>query len=207
MRLEIYVEEQSAETALRILIGKILSEKPCDLRFHPFRGKKDLLSKLPGQLRAYSHWIQPDQFIIVIVDRDTDDCHQLKLRLENHAAEAGLTTISRCPKHFHVINRIVIEELEAWFFGDVEALHLAYPRIPASLGKKASYRNPDAIAGRTSKRLEKLLKDKGYHPNGLEKIRAASEIARHMNPDRNRSKSFQVFRDALRSIPQRQSNE
>ena len=44
--------------------------------------------------------------------------------------------------------------------------------------------------------------DAKYHPGGLEKIRAAREISNHMDPDRNRSRSFQVFRDALRSIPQ-----
>ncbi|MCY4526426.1 MAG: DUF4276 family protein, partial [Anaerolineaceae bacterium] len=86
-------------------------------------------------------------------------------------------------------------------------LHQAYPRIPETLGKKAPYRDPDSITGGTSKRLEKLLKDKGYHPRGLEKIRAAREVSKHMDPDRNRSRSFQVFCDALRSIPQRQSDE
>ena len=47
--------------------------------------------------------------------------------------------------------------------------------------------------------------DAKYHPGGLEKIRAAREISNHMDPDRNRSRSFQVFRDALRNIPQRET--
>ena len=47
--------------------------------------------------------------------------------------------------------------------------------------------------------------DAKYHPGGLEKIRAAQEISEHMDPDRNRSHSFQLFRDVLRSIPQRDS--
>ena len=206
MRLDIFIEEQSAEVALRNLIREILPETNHDVRFHPFRGKQDLLVKLPGRLKAYSNWIADNHFLIVLVDRDNDDCHLLKRRLENYAVEAGLKTLSSSHDWFQVVNRIAIEELEAWFFGDVNALHKAYPRIPRTLGKKAPYRNPDAIAGGTSERLEKLLKDKGYHRGGLEKIRAAQEISRHMDPDSNRSKSFQVFRDALKSIPQPQRN-
>lgn len=97
-----------------------------------------------------------------------------------------------------MINRIAIEELEAWFFGDVSALHTAYPRVPETLDQKAIYRDPDAISGGTWEHLEHILKDD--HPNGLEKIRAATEISTHMDPDRNRSRSFQVFRDARREI-------
>lgn len=207
MRLDIFVEEQSAEAALRNLIHRILPETNLEVRFHSFRGKQDLLSKLPGQLRAYNQWIADNHFLIVLVDRDADDCQNLKRRLESYAAEAGLKTLSSSPEQFHAINRIAIEELEAWFFGDVDALHEAYPRIPCSLGKRVPYRNPDAIPGGASERLELLLKSKGYHRGGLQKIRAAQEISRHMDPDRNRSKSFQVFRDALRRIPQRQSDQ
>ncbi len=207
MRLDIFVEEQSAEAALRNLIYKILPEAKIDVRFHPFRGKQDLLDKLPGQLRAYSQWIADNHFLIVLVDRDKNDCQYLKRRLESYAAEAGLTTLSSSPEHFHVINRIAIEELEAWFFGDAGALHKAFPRVPISLGKKAPYRDPDAISGGTSQRLEKLLRDNGYFRGGLQKIRAAREISQHMNPDRNRSRSFQVFRDALRRIPQSEKGE
>ena len=205
MRLDIFIEEQSAEVTLRNLIRKILPETNHDVRFHPFRGKQDLLAKLPGRLKAYSNWIADNHFLIVLVDRDNDDCHLLKRRLENYAIEAGLKTLSSSHNRFQVVNRIAIEELEAWFFGDVEAMRMAYPRIPKTLSKRAPYRDPDAITGGTSERLEKLLMDAKYHPGGLEKIRAAQEISRHMDPDSNRSRSFQVFRDALRSIPQRES--
>lgn len=200
MRLDFFLEEQSAEAALRNLVNKILPNTD-DVHFHAFRGKPDLINKLPGRLKAYRTWIANDHKLVILVDRDSDECHQLKKRLEHIATDAGLKTFTNSPDQFHVINRIVIEELEAWFFGDVEALHKAYPRVPITLGKKAPYRDPDAIAGGTSERLEKLLKDKGHHPGGLEKIRAARDISRHMDPDRNRSKSFQVFRDALRRIP------
>ena len=203
MWMEFFLEEQSAAELIYSLVPKILPN--VNFEIHPFDGKPDLLKNLPNRLKAYSSWDADDHFIVVLVDRDNDDCHKLKSLLETFAADAGLKTRSSSPDQFHVINRIAIEELEAWFFGDVEALHKAYPRVPKTLGKKAPYRDPDAITGGTSERLEKLLMDAKYHPGGLEKIRAAQEISEHMDPDRNRSHSFQLFRDVLRSIPQRDS--
>jgi hypothetical protein len=37
----------------------------------------------------------------------------------------------------------------------------------------------------------------GYFPNGLAKIAAAKNISEKMTPERNRSKSFQIFRQGL----------
>ena len=133
-----------------------------------------------------------------LIDRDDQDCIQLKSHLEHITHEAGLTTRSNSPSQFQVINRLAIEELEAWFFGDVEALVAAYSRVDPHLARQAPYRDPDAIRSGTWEKLELILKP--HHPGGLEKIRAAEEISRHMQPDRNRSKSFQVFRDALIDI-------
>jgi hypothetical protein len=93
---------------------------------------------------------------------------------------------------------MAIEELEAWYFGDGEVLVAAYPRIDPHLAQQATFRDPDAITGGTWERLETLLKY--YHPGGLEKVRAAEEISNHMLPERNQSKSFQVFRSALLNL-------
>ena len=196
MWLEFLVEEQSAEAALQNLVPLILPK--IGFRIHSFRGKRDFLRKLPERLRGYRNWIQKDHKIIVLIDCDQYDCYELKNRLESVASMAGLTTLSRSPDNFQIINRIAIEELEAWFFGDVTAIRKAYPRIPETLDKKAPFRSPDAIKGGTWEQLERVLKHD--HPGGLEKIRAASEISRYMDPDRNRSPSFQVFRDALRIL-------
>jgi len=198
MLLEFFVEEQSAEAALINLIPIILAEHEFEYEIYTFQGKADLLRKLPKRLSAYKHWIDDNHCIIVLVDRDDEDCHQLKHKLEVIASEVGLVTRSASPNQLHIVNRIAIEELEAWFFGDVAAMKKAYPRISQTLDKKAAYRDPDAISGGTWERLEKLLID--YHPGGLEKIRAAEEISRHMAPDNNCSKSFQVFRDSLKRI-------
>jgi hypothetical protein len=44
---------------------------------------------------------------------------KLKEQLQQIAVAAGLLTRTHAPHNFRVINRIAIEELEAWFFGDV----------------------------------------------------------------------------------------
>lgn len=91
----------------------------------------------------------------------------------------------------------LVEELEAWFFGDVQALVTAYPGVSPHLATQAKYRDPDAITGGTWEALEKVLQRAGYHQGGLEKVKAAREISLHMNPLDNRSKSFQIFYEGL----------
>lgn len=196
MHLEFLLEEPSATEALRILLPKIIGAQ-ATYDIHPFQGKTDLLGKLPRRLRGYKHW-QGDLRVLLLIDRDDQDCRQLKAQLEAIAHSTGVATKSApAPDgRFLVINRIVVRELEAWFFGDVAALVTAYPRLSRKKLSKAKYRDPDAISD-TWEALEKVLQEVGEHLGGLEKIRAAREIAAHMDPQRNRSASFCLFRDTL----------
>lgn len=101
-----------------------------------------------------------------------------------------------------MINRIVIEELEAWFFGDADALRSAYPGVSSTLERKAAYRDPDAIQGGTWEALQRVLQRAGYYKGvkALPKLETAGRIAQHMDPARNRSRSFQVFRAGIESL-------
>ena len=101
---------------------------------------------------------------------------------------------------FQGVNRNAIEELEAWFFGDPAAVGAAYPGVPKTLGRRAPFRDPDAIEGGTWEALERVLQKAGHHLGGLRKVQAARDIARHMDPERSRSRSFRVFRDAIRGL-------
>ena len=103
-------------------------------------------------------------------------------------------------KPYSLINRLAIEELEAWYFGDWDAVKSAYPRGSAKIPQQAKYREPDAIAGGTWETFERILKKAGYFKTGLRKIEAARTVASYMNPARNRSPSFQVLRKALLEI-------
>jgi hypothetical protein len=197
VHVEVFVEEQSAAAALAVLLPRILPAA-ATWRLHPHRGKKDLLQKLPSRLRAYSHWLPRDWRILVLVDKDRDDCHVLKEQLNRKTQAAGLhPTRSRGTQGIQVLNRLAIEELEAWFFGDVPAICAAYPGVPTTLAAQARYREPDAIAGGTWEALERVLRRAGHHTSGLRKVEAAGAIASHMDPGRNRSPSFQCFRDGL----------
>jgi hypothetical protein len=192
MHLEVFVEEPSAKEVLDRILPKILGSEH-SFEVHPFRDKQELLREIPKRLKAYAKWMPEDWRIVVLVDEDREDCRALKRRLVDAVAAAGLSG--------RVLCRIAVEELEAWFFGDVEALRAAYPKIPAGLHNRKKYRDPDAIAGGTWEVLDWLLRKHGYRA-GLIKTDAARRIAEHMIPDRNRSHSFQVFRSGLERLVQ-----
>ena len=197
--LEVLVEEPSMEAALRVLLPRVLG----DLSFgvYPYQCKEDLLKRLPKRLRGYSSWLPDDYRIVVVVDRDDDDCRTLKRRLEKMASDAGLRSRSRAAgPSYQVVNRLAIEELEAWYFGDWDAVRVAYPRVPETIPNQANYRDPDAIAGGTWEAFERVLKRAGYFQTGLRKIEAARAIAEHWQLEGNRSHSFRVFLDVLQEL-------
>ena len=197
--IDFIVEEPSMEAFLRFLLPRLLAD--VSFSVFPFQGKDQLLQRLPGRLQGYAAWLPETRRIVVMVDRDDDDCHALKRELERFAELAGLPTRSRqTASRFAVVNRIAIEELEAWYFGDWEAVRNAYPSVPRNTPRQASYRDPDGIVGGTWEAFERILQRSGYFRTGLRKIEAAQAIAPHIDPARNRSKSFQVFRDAIREL-------
>jgi len=187
------------ESALRVLLPKIIGSLSFEV--YPHQCKEELLQHLPERLKGYASWIPPGWRILVVVDRDDDDCAKLRARLDRMAADAGLLTKSAARKgSFAVVNRLAIEELEAWYFGDWEAVRTAYPRVSETVPAKKKYRHPDAIRGGTWETFERLLQASGYFVGGLRKIEAARTIAEHMDPSRNRSPSFAAMRDALAGL-------
>lgn len=195
--LELLVEEPSMEAFLRELLPRILPVD-CGFAIHPFQGKPDLLVNLENRLRGYAQWLPDDWRIVVIVDRDDDDCRQLKQRLEDVASGANLRTRSQAGgRPWKLVNRVAIEELEAWYFGDWEAVCRAYPRVSPTVPKQSRYRDPDSVRGGTWEAFERILKRRGYFRTGLRKIEAARAVAAYIDPARNRSHSFTKFHDAL----------
>lgn len=196
--VDFLVEEPSMELFLRALLPKLLGA--IHFEIYTFQGKTDLHQRLPERLRGYAAWLPANHRIVIIVDRDDDDCLKLKAQLEEQVRQAGLWTRQQNHDFFSVINRIAIEELEAWYFGDWEAVCAAFPRLSPTIPQQAKYRNPDAIAGGTWEAFEHILKRAGYFPTGLRKLELARTITPYMDPTRNRSRSFQALRDALQSI-------
>ncbi len=177
-----------------------------DFEIHPFGGKQDLLKNLSARLRAYSKWIPKGYRIFVVIDRDGDDCVALKRRLEVIADEADLISRSRSVNDsWQLVNRIAIEELEAWYFGDWQAVREAYGKVPPSVPNQSRYRRPDEISGGTWEAFERVMKQHGYFATGLRKIEAAREIGARMEPARNTSPSFIAFRNAVIEAAERVS--
>jgi hypothetical protein len=201
MHIEFLVEEPSAEALLRGLVPRIVGRET-SFEIHVHQGKKDLFAKLPRRLRGYRQWLPADWRIIVLVDEDRQDCRAVKRRMEDAARGARLATpASGKPGALvQVCNRVAIEELEAWYFGDVDALVKAFPSVSRNLAQQAKYRNPDAIGGGTWEALQRVLQKAGYYLAGLNKIDLARTLSPHMDPDRNRSRSFRLLRDTLRRL-------
>lgn len=195
--LVLLVEESSMEAFLRALLPRLLPQGRT-FEVHAFQGKTDLLGKLETRLRGYATWLPDDWRILVVVDRDDDECRKLKQRLEGIAAHAGLRSRSQASAgRWQLVNRIAIEELEAWYFGDWAAVRTAYPRAPASAANRRGFRDPDTIAGGTWEAFERIMQRAGYFKGGLAKIAAARAIGDHIDPSRSQSRSFQVFYRAV----------
>lgn len=188
------------EAFLESLLPRLLPEGITS-RVHAFQGRPDLLGKLGNRLRGYTSWLPKDWRIIVVVDRDNDECLGLKGRLERMAKDASLLTRSVLDPHstypWRVANRIAVEELEAWYFGDWKAVRQEYPRLSQSVPRRAKYRDPDRISGGTWEALERILQRSGYFETGLRKVEAARAIGARVVPSRNTSQSFVCLRDTL----------
>jgi hypothetical protein len=194
---EVLVEEPSMEAFLIELLPRLLNGQ-ATFTIHTHQGKSDLIGKLAGRLRGYVKWMPEIVRIVVLVDRDDDNCAALKRKMERDAHSAGLLTRAASGgAPWHVVNRLAIEELEAWFFSEWTGVRNAYPRASAAIPRQAAYRLPDAIAGGTWEALERVLRNAGYFSGGLRKMEAASAIGKQFDPARAQSPSFIAFRDAL----------
>lgn len=195
--LEFLVEEPSMEAFLRAFLPRLLGDAS-SFDVYPYQGKQDLRDKLPSRLEGYAGWLPPAWRIVVVVDQDDDACEQLKQRLEKMAADAGLLTRTAAGSAvWQIVNRIAIEELEAWYFGDWQAARKVYTGVSAAVSRQAKFRDPDAVAGGTWEAFERLLQKAGYFKSGLRKMEVARDLGAAIDPARNSSHSFQVFRSAL----------
>ena len=200
--MHIHVEEPSMEAFLDEFLPRHLDPAVC-WRVIDYRSKQQLLARLPARLMGYAYIpLVHRPLSLVLVDRDDDDCTLLKRRLEEACAAAGLPTRTAAPDgNFEVVNRIVVEELEAWFFGDGAALEQEWRGV-GRIVAQASYRDPDAVRGGTHEALLRELQRAG-HLRGLSrlpKIDTARTMGALIDPSRNTSRSFQHFWTGLTSL-------
>ena len=79
--VEFLVEEPSMEAFLRALLPKLLHE--IEFQIYPSQCNQELLKRLPERLRGYSSWLPESWRIVVVVDRDDEDCYELKQHLDD----------------------------------------------------------------------------------------------------------------------------
>eukprot|EP00952_Eustigmatos_sp_NYUAD-ZCMA_P000116 313-Eustigmatos_ZCMA.PRE.1 len=86
---------------------------------------------------------------------------------------------------WQLVNRIAIEELESWYFGDWDAVKAESPRVSVHIPQRQGFRDPDAIAGGTWEAFERVMQRHSYFKAGLPKIEAARSIVAHVEPERS----------------------
>lgn len=171
MNLVFLLEEESAKHFLNELLPRIL---PCDVSFDliAHQGRRDLQKSIPRKLKA---WQKPDSFFVILHDLDNNpNCLDLKSKLR-----------SLCPQAMDNVPliRIICRELEAWYFGDLNAVQKAFRGFNAgNYRNRSQYRDPDAIV-KPSEILKRNVK-------GFSKNFAAMEIPKHMDINNNKSASF-----------------
>src|SRR5262249_46083140 len=195
--LEFLVEEPSAEAFLVELLPRLLDGR-ATFTIHAHQGKSDLIGKLAGRLRGYAKWLPEIARIVVLVDLDDNNCDALKQKMEQYAKTAGLRTrTSAGGAPWRVVNRIAIEELEAWFFGEWTAVRNAYPGVSKSIPRQPANRMSDGRRGGTWEAVERVVRNEGYFSGGLRKMEEASAIGKHFDPASAESPSFVVFWESV----------
>lgn len=211
MHIEILVEDKSGGILLDTLLPKILGEHgaPHTWKIHPYRGighipkdlkekidpaKRVLLNRLPDLLRGYGK-TPGINAVVVVLDVDKRDRKEFLTELKEVADES-------CPAT-KVMFRLAIEEMEAWYLGDKEALLRAYPSAKNDIIRKYEQ---DSVCG-TWELLANAVrqggsKNSGIADSGYLKYEWAKKIGPLMNIEANVSPSFCKLRDGLRRITQ-----
>jgi hypothetical protein len=212
MHFEILVEDRSGHVLLETLLPELLGTHgdPHTWNIHGYKGigrippglaavgdpvNRILLDQLPRILRGYSKTPGIDA-VVVVMDTDTRDCREFLDELRELAK--GCNMLDR------TLFRLAIEEMEAWYLGDRNAIIEAYPR--AKKGILDSYVQ-DSVCGTWELLADAVypggsteIKRVGWPLPGQVKREWAEEIGLYMNVDDNASPSFGKFRDGIRRL-------
>ena len=96
MTVFIHVEEPSMESALDILLPRLFENREVTWKIIDHGSKQRLLRDLPSRFAGYVARLAREEIkVLVVVDRDDDDCLVLKQSLEDAASAAGLRSRSQ----------------------------------------------------------------------------------------------------------------
>ncbi|AVS63021.1 cytoplasmic protein [Paracidovorax avenae] len=147
----------------------------------PHEGKSDLDRSIPRKLAA---WRIPGDRFVIVRDNDNADCIDLKNKLR------GLCTQGGRPE---TLIRIVCQELESWYLGDLAALAAAFdqPKVDTPAHRKR-FIKPDDWQ-KPSAEVKRLVPS-------FQKSSGARAMAKHLRPETNHSKSLQTFVAGVRHM-------
>ena len=209
MHIEILVEDSSGERLLGILLPKVLGDNGGvhTWRLHSYKGigripgklsskndpsKRILLETLFRILRGYAKSSGVDA-VVVVLDSDGRNCKTFLKELHK--------VRNACGKVPTTLFRLAIEEMEAWYLGDREALLRAYPRARSDMLTRYKQDSICAtwelLADAIYPGGSKAIKDKGWPLPGQMKHQWAEQIGPWLDINRNASPSFKKLRDGL----------
>ncbi len=212
MHIEILVEDASGAKLLESLLPKLFGEQgePHTWRVHGYKGigripknlhaggnpaHRILLDRLPKALRGYGQTPGIDA-VVVVLDLDRRHCVDFLTELEALAKNCNSVPMT--------IFRIAIEEMEAWYFGDRQALTTAYPEAKIEVLQRYQQ---DSVCDTWEKLADAIypggsaeLKRAGWPLPGQVKYEWAEKIGPLLDLDRNISPSFGKLRDGLRRL-------
>lgn len=146
-RIIFLLEEPSMKELLDRLIPRLFPGLEKDTHFQciPHRGKTDLERSIPKKIKG---WREPNVRFVILEDNDNRTCKLVKQKLKE---------LTHQTDHTNVLIRIVCQELESWYIGDLKALAKAFG--DSTLNKPAlqkRYAKPDEWQ-KPSIELERLV--------------------------------------------------
>lgn len=145
----------------------------------PHEGKSDLDRSVPRKLKA---WRYPGDRFVIVRDTDGADCIDLKARYRNICQQSGRPD---------TLIRLVCQELESWYLGDLHALATAFEKNDLDTpAHRKRYIQPDTWQ-KPSREVKRLVPV-------FQKLPGAGAMAAHLDPETNRSHSLRIFVDGLR---------
>jgi hypothetical protein len=182
-RLVFLVEETSMKILLDGLLPRLFPGWTAGVHFLcvPHEGKSSLERSMAVKLRA---WKIPGDRFVVVRDNDNADCLALKARL------LALCAANNRPD---TLVRLVCQELESWYLGDLDALAKAFAQKKLNgAGLRKRFADPDAWQ-KPAAELARLLPE-------FQKIRGARLMAATLRAQGNCSRSFQIFIEGVARI-------
>jgi hypothetical protein len=218
MHFEFHIEDSSGEKALEILVPRLI-EKNDTYRIHSYRGigripqkitvshgakKQTILDNLPLLLKGFGKSYPSDgvnYIAVIVIICDLDDNNKSDFLTELN----GL--LEHCNPKPQTLFCLAIEELEAWYLGDLCAVKKAYPSAKQEVLSR--YIN-DSICGTWELLADAIfkggsaaLKKLGYPREGIEKSKWATDICPFMDVAKNLSPSFNFMRIKLAEAAKR----